>query len=132
MSLASLAGHLAKVAVIGPAIARLKRRAVRATIGGVLVGVFGLAGLAYLLIALRHELERHLGAVYAPFAIGGALCLCALAAYLVFLRPRGNGRAALREKEERVRERIERPVRDFEGDVAGNPLKSVSIALAVG
>jgi hypothetical protein len=130
--LASLASRAAQVALIGPAVARIKRRATRAAVGGVLVLVFGGFGVAYLLIALRVELERHIGPLWAPVAIGGVLCLLALVAYVALLRPRRSEHASVEAQAQAVRDRIVAPARRLEGQIVGNPLQSVALALAVG
>jgi hypothetical protein len=131
--LVSLAGLLAQVAMVGPAIARLKRRAIRSAIGGALIALFGILGLVYLLAALRTVLEGEIGPVWAPVAIGGGLAVLAGIAYLVFLRPRApEGKTAAATQADAVRDRIVGPARAIEGQIAQRPLQSIAIALAVG
>lgn len=130
--IASLAGRLAHVALVGPAIARLKRKAIRSAIGGGLLALFGILGLVYLLAALRAVLEREIGPVWAPVAIGGGLLVLAGIAYLVFLKPRASEGEAAATQAEAVRDRIVGPARAIEGQVAQRPLQSLAIALAVG
>jgi hypothetical protein len=128
----SLAARAAQLALVGPAIARMKKRAIRAAIGGVLIALFGLLGLVYLLMALRTELDRHLGAVWSPVAIGAGLLAIAGVAYLVFLRPRASEGEAAASQAEAMRDTIVGPARKLEGQVAKNPLQSLAVALAVG
>jgi hypothetical protein len=130
--LASLASRLAQVAVIGPALARLKRRAVRVAIGGALIGLFGVMGFAYLIVALRNGIEPYLGPIWTPVAIGGGLLLLAGIAYLVFIRPRGAEASTAEAQAAAVRDKIVGPARKLEGQVAKSPLQSLAIALAVG
>ncbi len=130
--IASLASRLAQVALVGPAIARLKRKAIRSAIGGALIALFGILGLIYLLAALRTALEREIGPLWAPVAIGGGLLVLAGIAYLAFLRPRGGDRETAGTEADAVRDRIVGPARAIEGQVAQRPLQSIAIALAVG
>jgi len=130
--LTSLAGRAAQVALVGPVIARMKRRAIRAAIGGALLALFGLLGLAYLLTALRNELDRHLGSVWSPLAIGAGLLVIAGIAYLVFLKPRVSEGEAAASQAEAMRDRIVGPARKLEAQVAKSPLQSLAVALAVG
>jgi hypothetical protein len=130
--LASLAGRAAQIALIGPMVARLKRRATRMAVGGALVALFGAFGLAYLVIGLRVGLEPHLGALWTPLAIGAAFVVLAGIVYLAFLRPRAAERASVEANAAAVRDKIVAPARRLEGQVASNPLQSVAIALAVG
>ena len=92
-----LAGRLARIALVAPALQRLKRNAVRTAIGIGLVAVLGGLGLTYLLIALRYQLEREIGPLWTPVAIGGVLALAALVAYAALLRPRRARRAVASE-----------------------------------
>lgn len=130
--LTALAGRLASVAMVGPAIARFKRRAVQVAVGGALVAVLGGLGLAYLLIALRHELERHLGPVWTPAAIGAALLVFAGIAYLAFLRPPRSAAEEAESRTEAVRENFVSPARQVEQQITQRPLASVAAAVAVG
>ena len=130
--LASLAGRFAQVALVGPAIARMKRKAARFAIGGALVALFGIIGLVFLLAALRTVLESQIGPIWAPLAIGGGLLLFAGIAYLAFLRPRASESTAAASQAEAVRDKIVGPARALEGQVAQRPLQSLAIALAVG
>lgn len=130
--LASLAGRVAQLALIGPVVARLKRRATRMAIGGVLVALCGAFGLAYLIIGVRVELERFLGPLWAPLAIGAAFVVLAGIAYLILLRPRSSERASAEANAAALRDKIAGPARRLEGQVASNPLQSLAIALAVG
>jgi hypothetical protein len=130
--LASLAGRAAQMALIAPALARLKRRATRTIVGGVLLLVFGGFGLAYLLIALRLELERYIGPAWTPLAIGLAFCLFAAIAYFALLRPRKSEAMSAEAQASEMRDRIVAPARRLESQVSSNPLQSVAIALAVG
>lgn len=130
--IASLASRLAQVALVGPAIARLKRKAIRSAIGGALLALFGILGLIFLLAALRAVLEQEIGPIWAPVAIGGGLLILAGIAYLVFLKPRATETGAAATEAEAVRDRIVGPARAIEGQVAQRPLQSLAIALAVG
>jgi hypothetical protein len=130
--IASLASRLAQVALVGPAIARLKRKAIRSAIGGALIALFGILALVYLLAALRTALEREIGPLWAPVAIGGGLLVLAGIAYLAFLRPRGAEREAAASQADAMRDRIAGPARAIEGQVTQRPLQSLAIALAVG
>ncbi len=130
--IASLAGRLAQVALVGPAIARLKRKAIRSAIGGALLALFGVLGLIFLLAALRVVLEQEIGPIWAPVAIGAGLLVLAGIAYLVFLKPRRAEREDATSEAEAVRDRIVGPARAIEGQVAQRPLQSIAIALAVG
>lgn len=130
--IASLAGRLAQVALVGPALARMKRKAIRTAIGAALLALFGIFALVYLLAALRIVLEREVGPVWAPLAIGGGLLVLAGIAYLAFLRPRAAERETSAVPADLVRERIAEPARVLQGQVAQRPLQSVAIALAVG
>lgn len=130
--LTSLAGRAAQLALVGPVIARLKRRAIRAAVGGALIALFGVLGLVFLLTALRTELDRHLGAVWSPVAIGAGLLAIAGIAYLVFLKPRASEGEAAASQAEAMRDKIVEPARKLEGQVAKSPLQSLAIALAVG
>lgn len=130
--IASLAGRLAQVALVGPAIARLKRKAIRSAIGGALLALFGVLGLIFLLAALRAVLEQEIGPIWAPVAIGAGLLVLAGIAYLVFLKPRRAEREDATSEAEAVRDRIVGPARAIEGQVAQRPLQSIAIALAVG
>jgi hypothetical protein len=130
--LASLASRLAQVALVGPAIARLKRKAIRSAIGGALLAVFGVLGLIFLLAALRTALEREIGPIWSPVAIGAGLLVLAGIAYLVFLKPRGSETEEAATQAEAVRDRIVGPARAIEGQAAQRPLQSLAIALAVG
>lgn len=130
--IASLAGRLAQVALVGPAIARLKRKVIRSAIGGALLALFGVLGLVFLLAALRTVLEREIGPVWAPVAIGGGLLALAGIAYLVFLKPRASESQAVATQADAVRDRIVGPARTIEGQVTQRPLQSIAIALAVG
>ena len=82
---------LAKRAVNAPSIAaridRWKQNVIRAMIGSALLALFGILSLMYLLSALRLWLERFLGYVWSPVAIGVVFFIGAAVAYLVFLRP---------------------------------------------
>jgi hypothetical protein len=131
-SLASLASRAAQLALIGPAIARLKRRATRMAIGGVLVAIFGAFALAYLVIGAHIALERQIGPLWAPLAIGVAFIALAAIAYLAFLRPRASESESADARAAAVRDKIAGPARRLEGQVASNPLQSLAIALAVG
>lgn len=130
--IASLASRLAQVALVGPAIARLKRKAIRSAIGGALLALFGILGLVYLLAALRTALEREIGPLWAPVAIGGGLLVLAGIAYLVFLKPRAAESDAATMQADAMRDRIVGPARAIEGQVAQRPLQSIAIALAAG
>lgn len=130
--IASLASRLAQVALVGPAIARLKRKAIRSAIGGALLALFGILGLIFLLAALRAVLEQEIGPIWAPVAIGAGLLVLAGIAYLVFLKPRRAEREGATSEAEAVRDRIVGPARAIEGQVAQRPLQSIAIALAVG
>lgn len=130
--LASLAARAAQVAVVGPALARLKKRAVRAMIGGALIGLFGVMGFAYLIVALRNGVEQYLGPIWTPLAIGGFLLVLAGIAYLVFLKPRGSEASAAEAQAAAMRDKIVAPARKLEGQVAKSPLQSLAVALAVG
>jgi hypothetical protein len=130
--LTSLAGRAAQVALVGPAIARAKRKAVRFAIGGTLLALFGVIGLVYLLAALRTVLEGQIGPIWAPLAIGGGLFVLAGIAYLAFLRPRASESAKAASQADAVRDKIVGPARMLEGQVAQRPLQSLAIALAVG
>ena len=126
-----MAGRLARIALIAPALQRLKRNAVRTAIGIGLVAVLGGLGLTYLLIALRYQLEREIGPLWTPIAIGGALALAALIAYATMLRPRRARRAAASEPAGLPPE-LAAPLRNIESTVAKNPLPSIALALAAG
>jgi hypothetical protein len=130
--LASLAGRVAQIALVRPAISRMKRRAVRAAIGGALITLFGIVGLIFLLAALRTVLEREIGPIWAPVAIGGGLLVLAGIAYLVFLRTRSSEGEAAASQTEAVRDKIMGPARVLENQVAQRPLQSLAIALAIG
>jgi hypothetical protein len=133
MSLATLlAGRLARIALVAPALSRLKRNATRAAIGIGLVLVLGGLGLAYLLIALRYQLEREIGPLWTPLAMGGGLALAALAAYFALLRPRRPRQAAASAEAIGVPPELAASVRTLETKVANNPLPSVAVALAAG
>ena len=133
MSIATfLIGRAARVALIGPAIARLKRNAIRAAIGIGLVAVLGGLGLTYLLIALRHVLEREIGPLWTPVAIGGVFVLAGLIAYLVFLRPKGERPAAAETAGFGIPPGLAAPMQNLEAKVSKNPLPSLAIALAAG
>jgi len=128
----SMAGRLARLALVAPAITRMKRRAVRSTIGGALILVLGTLGFAYLLIAVRVELERHIGPLWAPVAIGGALCLFAGIAYLAYFRPRRARAQPAEAATAGLPPEVTASVRRLETQVANRPLQSVAVALAVG
>ena len=128
----SMAGRLARLALIAPAIERMKRRAVRNAIGAGLILVLGTLGVAYLLIALRFELEGLIGPLWAPVAIGGTLCLFAGIAYLVYLRPRRPRRQPAQVHTAGLPPELSASVRVLETQVANRPLQSVAVALAVG
>lgn len=130
--LASLVGRLAQVALIGPAVARFRRKTVRTLIGGVLIAFFGVFGLAYLLIGLRQELDWYLGPIFAPLAIGAVLFVFAGIVYLALLRPRRSDAETAARQAAAMRHKIARPARKIEEQVAGNPLQSVAAAAAVG
>jgi hypothetical protein len=130
--LASLAARAAQIAVVGPAIARLKKRAVRSLIGGALIALFGIMGFAYLIVALRNGLEQYLGPIWTPLAVGGFLLVLAGIAYLVFLKPRGSEASKAEAQASAMRDKIVAPARKLEGQVAKSPLQSLAIALAVG
>ena len=130
--IASLAGRLAQVALVGPAIARLKRKAIRAAIGIALLALFGILGFVYLLAALRTLLEREIGPLWAPLAIAGGLLALAGIAYLAFLRPRGAESDNSASPADVVRDRMTGTARALEGQVAQRPLQSLAVALAVG
>ena len=128
----SMAGRLARLALVAPAIERMKRRAIRNAIGAGLVIVFGTLGVAYLLIALRVELEYYIGPLWAPVAIGGTLCLIAGISYLVYLRPRRPRRQPAQAPSIGIPPELSASVRGLETQVANRPLQSVAVALAVG
>lgn len=128
----SMAGRLARLSLVGPAIERMKRRAVRGAIGAGLVLVLGALGVTYLLIALRFELEGLIGPLWAPVAIGGTLCVFAGIAYLVYLRPREPRRQPQQGPAIGIPPQISASVRSLETQVANRPLQSVAAALAVG
>ena len=129
----SLAGRLAQVALVAPALARMKRCAIRMSVGGALVLVFGLFGLAYLLIALRIAVEPLIGPLWTPLAIGGGLCLIAFVAYLGLVRPLRPMEKPLAASEEKaIPAALAEPMQRIETHVAKNPLQSVAIALAAG
>lgn len=130
--LASLAGRFARVALVGPALTRLKRRAIRVAVGGALIFAFGIIGFAYLLVALRTELERHIGPIWTPLAIGAGLLVLAGIAYLVFIRPRGSEAQTAESQAAAIRDKIVGPARKLEGQVAERPLQTLALALAVG
>ncbi len=130
--IASLAGRLAQVALVGPALARMKRKAIRTAIGGGLLVLFAILALVFLLAALRTVLEREIGPVLAPLAIGGGLLVLAGIAYLAFLRPRTTDADTPATPSELFRDRVAGPARAVEGQIAQRPLQSVAIALAVG
>jgi hypothetical protein len=129
---ASLAGRFAQIALVGPAIARMKRNAVRDAIGGALIALFGIVGLIFLLAGLRTVLEGEIGPVWAPVAIGGGMLVLAGIAYLAFLRPRASEGKAAAIEAEAMRERIAGPARAVESQVTQRPLQSIAIALAIG
>lgn len=110
----------------------MKRNAVRAAIGLALVAVLGGLGLTYLLIALRHQLEREIGPLWTPLAIGGVLALTALIAYVALLRPRHAGRAAAAAPSLGMPPELAAPLRNIESTVSKNPLPSIAVALAAG
>jgi hypothetical protein len=126
-----LAGRLARIALIAPALQRLKRNAVRTAIGIGLVAVLGGLGLTYLLIALRYQLEREIGPLWTPVAIGGVLALAALVAYAALLRPR-RARRAVASEPVGLPPELAAPLRNIESTVSKNPLPSIAVALAAG
>lgn len=128
-----LAGRLAQVALVGPAMARMKRRAIRGAIGAGLVALLGTLGMVYLLIAIRVELEYQIGPLWAPVAIGGVLCLFALVAYLVFLKPRQRRQPAVAEMPSLgLPPDLAAPVQALGAQVASKPLQSIAVAVAAG
>jgi hypothetical protein len=133
VSLATLlAGRVARIALLAPALARMKRNAVRAALGIGLVALFGGLGLAYLLVALRVQLEREIGPLWAPLAIGGVLALAALVAYLALLRPRRRRAPAMTAESAGLPPELGASMRTLETKVAQNPLPSIAVALAAG
>jgi len=120
------------MALIAPAIARLKRNATRAALGIGLIVVFGGFGLAYLLIALSRLLEREIGPLWTPVAIGGVLCLAALGAYLALLRPRARPHASHEAAAIGLPPELAAPMRNLETRVAKNPLASIAVAVGAG
>lgn len=127
-----LAGRLARIALVAPALARLKRSATRAAIGLGLVLVLGGLALAYLLIAVRYQLEREIGPLWTPLAIGGGLAIAALIAYFALLRPRRPREAAASAEAIGVPPELAASMRTLETKVARNPLPSIAVALAAG
>ncbi len=130
--LASLAGRVAQVALVGPFIANLKRRAIRSAIGGALIALLGILGIVYLLAALRTALDTQIGPIWSPVAIGVGLFVLAGVAYLVFLRPRASEGKTTAAKADAMRDKFVGPARALEGQVAQHPLQSLALALAVG
>ncbi len=130
--LASLAGRLAQVALVGPAIARLKRRAARTALGGALLALSGLGGLVFLLAALRTWLDGMIGPIWSPAAIGAGLLVCAGIAGLVFLKPRATKGEKAATQAEALHDTLVGPARAREDRVARHPLQSLAIALAAG
>ena len=133
MSLAlNLAARMARLAMIGPMLARMKRNATRAAIGIGLVALLGGLALTYLLIALRYQLEQEIGPLWTPLAIGGGLAALALTAYLVFLRPRRESTAERATETAGAMPDLGAPIRNLESKVSKSPLLSLAIALAGG
>jgi hypothetical protein len=129
-----LAGRLAQVALVGPAVARMKRRAIRSAIGIALVGLCGTLGAIYLLAAVRFELEQYIGPLWAPVAIGGVLCLVALVAYLVLLKAprRPQAEAAAETSSLGLPPDLAAPIQQLGAQVSSKPLQSIALAVAAG
>jgi hypothetical protein len=128
----SLASRAARVALIGPAVTRLKRKLVRSVVSGILLAVLGGIGALFLLAALRTELERHLGPTWSPLIIGVTFCLFAGITYLVFLRPRAADAREARAAERKANNDFVRPVRRFEEKLSARPWLSVAGSLGTG
>jgi hypothetical protein len=128
----SLAGRAAKVALIGPALERIKSKISRILIGGVLVGLLSLLGFIFLLAAARGGLDQLLGPTWSPLLIGVALCAAAGAMYLVFLRPRPSEEHEAKADGARIRHRFMRPARRVENEVGSRPILSTGAALVTG
>jgi hypothetical protein len=118
--------------LIGPAIARLKRKIVRSVVGGVLLALLGGIGLLFPLAALRTELERHLGPTWSPLVIGAVFCVLAGIAYLTFLRPRQSEVRDARAAERMAHEKFVRPTRRIEAKLSAKPWLSLAGSLGTG
>jgi hypothetical protein len=128
----SLASRAARVALIGPAITRLKRQLVRSVVGGVLLAVLGGIGAIFLLAALRTELERHIGPTWSPLIIGVVFCIIAGVAYLSFLRPRQSDAREARAAERKAQDKFVRPTRQLEAKLSHRPWLSLAGSLGTG
>lgn len=129
---ASLAGRLARVAMVAPAVARIKSKVARMITGGLLLVLLGSIGVIYLLAAFRVELERYLGVVWPPVIIGVLFCVFAGIAYLMFLRPRRSDARAAEAEDKKVMKRFVRPAQRVEGKIAARPWLSFGGSLATG
>lgn len=128
----SLVGRLARVALVAPTIARVKRRAIRLAIGGAVVAILGLFCMTYLLLALRIAIEPYLGPLWSPLAIGGVLGLGALIGYFALLRPRKAREEFAGASESAIPRSLAEPVHQLETQIAKRPLISLGLALAGG
>jgi hypothetical protein len=128
----SLANKVARVALIGPALTRLKRNVIRSVIGGALLIVLGATGAFFLLAALRIELEHLLGSTWAALVIGVAFFLFVGIAYLAFLRPRRSDAEEARASLRRVHDKVVRPARRFEDQLGAQPWLNLAGSLGTG
>ena len=129
---AALAGRVARLAMVGPAMARIKRKVVRTLVGGLLLVSLGMIGVIYLLAALRVELERHLGPLWSPLIIGTVFCLFAGISYWMFLRPRRSDARIAEAVEKKVVSKFVRPAQRVEDEIARRPWLSVGASLGTG
>jgi len=129
---AALAGRVARVTMVGPAMARIKREIARTVVGGLLLVSLGLAGIIYLLAGLRVELERHLGPLWSPLIIGAVFCLFAGISYWMFLRQRRSDARVAEAEDKKVVSKFVRPALRVEGKIARRPWLSVGASLGTG
>ena len=126
--LTSLAKRAVSTPFITARLIRLKRTVVRVAIGGTLLTLFGVLGLAHLLAALRVWLEQFLGFVWSPVAIGAVFMLAATAAYLVFLRPERGDRA----RDKTPKNSAPTLITQLHQGLSSIPVAKIGIALAGG